>query len=758
MNASFRFALPLLLLAGSVATAAPSNPVLFVTAPPSTSSAGGISGTFGHFVSFVSNHEGRASRAPRGGDLMIVYPNGTVRNLTEEAGYGTTPGQEICVREPNVHWSGTKAVFSMVVGGTGHSPSPAYFQLYEVTGLGIGETATITKLPQPEDYNHIQPCYGSDDSIIFASDMLPHGNRDHYPPLDEYESTSIVTGLWKMNADGTNLHILDHCPSGDFTPIVDSFGRVVFTRWDHLKRDQQADLTIDEMVRGLTPQRHPVTFASEESSTYHGLQFGDEYFPENGRLHPDIDGAFNPDGIPHPYWDQDFVPGMTKQDFNHFFPWMINQDGTDAEVLNHLGRHEFFGHVPKAWQHLPDFSRSGDVYVRSFNQMREHPTVPGRYYGVDAAEFGTHGAGKILYFDAPPSMNPDAIPATMKAVTPPNAAAWAGNVALTMFRDPMPMTDGSLWASVNGTMAEADDTAAHPPAPNPIPFSSNYQFIIRKLVPNGEGYLEPGEELVPGGIMDTITYPVSYHWPLRSVTYTGRMWELFPVEVVARPVPSAAQPHLPEIEKSIMEEELGGEEGIAAFTAWLKQNNLAVVTVRDNTVRGDKQQPYNLKVSWSGHETKEVGSTPDEISYLQFLSAQYVRAYASSAALTTLNAGRRPLPRFHEQPENPDAGPGAPVGTVRIADDGSAAAFVPAGRAMTWQLTDADGDAVVRERYWITFAAGEVRSCTNCHGVNTTDVHGGPIPTNPPQAFRSLLQHWKGNGLPATTSTSWMLY
>ncbi len=34
---------------------------------------------------------------------------------------------------------------------------------------------------------------------------------------------------------------MNHAPSGNFTPIVDSFGRVVFTQWDHLKRDQQAD-------------------------------------------------------------------------------------------------------------------------------------------------------------------------------------------------------------------------------------------------------------------------------------------------------------------------------------------------------------------------------------------------------------------------------------------------------------------------------------------------------------------------------------
>jgi len=36
-------------------------------------------------------------------------------------------------------------------------------------------------------------------------------------------------------------------------------------------------------------------------------------------------------------------------------------------------------------------------------------------------------------------------------------------------------------------------------------------------------------------------------------------------------------------------------------------------------------------------------------------------------------------------------------------DDGSQAAFLPARRAMTHQLTDTNGAPVVRERYWITY-------------------------------------------------------
>ena len=34
---------------------------------------------------------------------------------------------------------------------------------------------------------------------------------------------------------------LDASPSGSFTPTIDSFGRVIFTRWDHLENDQQEE-------------------------------------------------------------------------------------------------------------------------------------------------------------------------------------------------------------------------------------------------------------------------------------------------------------------------------------------------------------------------------------------------------------------------------------------------------------------------------------------------------------------------------------
>ena len=82
-------------------------------------------------------------------------------------------------------------------------------------------------------------------------------------------------------------------------------------------------------------------------------------------------------------------------------------------------------------------------------------------------------------------------------------------------------------------------------------------------------------------------------------------------------------------------------------------------------------------------------------------------------------------------------------GSVTVSSDGSAAAFVPAKRALSWQLTDAAGTGVVRERYWVTFQPGEVRVCSSCHGLNDQDQAGKGVPNNAPKALLELLKKWK---------------
>src|SRR5690606_25985809 len=280
------------------------NPILFVTQVPLNGDP------FASRISTFANHFPQIESAPRGGDLMIRYPDGTLRNLTREAGFGMD-GQQganaIAVREPAVHWSGTRAVFSMVVGAPArqYNDSNGKWQLYEVSGLARGETVRITKVPhQPTGYNNISPVYASDDRILFTSDRPRNGQAHLYPQLDEYESTPTVTGIFSLDPATGALRVLNHAPSGAFSPTIDSYGRVVFTRWDHLQRDQQT-----------SPANGASIFASEAANAAR-LPDRSESFPESR------------EGMNSPYGR---VNAFT---YNLFTPWQMNQDGTEELSLN----------------------------------------------------------------------------------------------------------------------------------------------------------------------------------------------------------------------------------------------------------------------------------------------------------------------------------------------------------------------------------------------------------------------------------------
>ena len=84
-----------------------------------------------------------------------------------------------------------------------------FWQLYEVSAFGVGQTVAITKVAnQPTNYNNISPLYASDDRILFTTDRPRSGLAHLYPNLDEYESTLVVSGIWSLNP---TILTLRHC-------------------------------------------------------------------------------------------------------------------------------------------------------------------------------------------------------------------------------------------------------------------------------------------------------------------------------------------------------------------------------------------------------------------------------------------------------------------------------------------------------------------------------------------------------------------
>lgn len=68
-------------------------------------------------------------------------------------------------------------------------------------------------------------------------------------------------------------------------------------------------------------------------------------------------------------------------------------------------------------------------------------------------------------------------------------------------------------------------------------------------------------------------------------------------------------------------------------------------------------------------------------------------------------------------------------GVVPVEDDGSAHFVVPADRAIFFQALDADFREIQRERTYVNYRPGEVRSCTGCHGQSNHTATLDPAAT-----------------------------
>jgi hypothetical protein len=687
-------------------------PIVFLTQVPHPDDFVTVVSTFG-------NQRGDINSAPRGGDLWIRYPDGSLKNLTRVAGYGMNGFQganSIAVRDPVVHWDGTKVLFSMIKGAptVQYQNITSYWQLYEVTGLAKTETPVVTKVPnQPTNYNNVSPIYTSNDNIIFASDRPRNGQAHLYPQLDEYEGTPTVTGLYLLEPTRNRLSLLDHSPSGDFTPMLDSFGRVLFTRWDHLQRDQLFDIDI---LEGGACTYCATTFASEAVNA--AQVANNEVFPEP-----------RPDRT-------DLLAGKPFNGhlFNHFLPWMMSQDGSGLEIINHLGRQELHSYLPSGRNDDPNIEEFFGQYPRTnpnpiFNmfQLSEDPRTPGRYFGIDAPEFGSHASGQVVALRAGPTINPDNT--VVQYITHRDTATVVedggtpGPNHSGLYRNPIMLSQGILIATHTNTTHYDENTGTRE---NP---QSLYSFRLKRLVKSGN-YFISGATLTTG-----INKTVSYYDPDVLVSYSGPLWELSPVELRSRmrpPLTSAPALAAPE---AAMFTQAG--VSLSELQTYLRQNNLALVVSRNVTQRDDLdiQQPFNLRVPGGVSSRGEAGTMYD-VSFLQFFQANQVRGYEN-------NIGRRVLAQPMRGITNPPT-TGA-TGSVVLGLDGSMAAFVPARRALTWQLTNSANRGVVLERNWLTFQPGEVRVCASCHGVNKNSQTGVADATNNPQALRDLLEYWKTN-------------
>ena len=146
-----------------------------------------------------------------GGALEVFDPaDGSVRTLVE-----TTEG---CVRDPDVHFSGEKVVFSM------RRDYDDSYHIYEINADGSG----LVQLTFIEDADDLNPIYMPSGKIAFSSTREPK-----YVQCNRH----ISGNLYNMDADGANINQIgrstlweDHC-----SLMPD--GRIMYSRWEYVDRN-----------------------------------------------------------------------------------------------------------------------------------------------------------------------------------------------------------------------------------------------------------------------------------------------------------------------------------------------------------------------------------------------------------------------------------------------------------------------------------------------------------------------------------------
>ncbi|HUS71556.1 MAG TPA: hypothetical protein VMY06_00710 [Sedimentisphaerales bacterium] len=122
------------------------------------------------------------------------------------------------VRDPQVHYDGSKILFSYRKGGTEN------FHLYEINADGSG-----LKQLTNGTYDDIEPTYLPDDSIVFCSSRCKRWVGCWL---------THVAILYRCDADGNNIRPISSNSEQENTPWPLPDGRVLYQRWEYVDRSQ----------------------------------------------------------------------------------------------------------------------------------------------------------------------------------------------------------------------------------------------------------------------------------------------------------------------------------------------------------------------------------------------------------------------------------------------------------------------------------------------------------------------------------------
>ena len=157
-------------------------------------------------------HEYNDGAFTPGGALKVLdlAHGGAVRTLVDVP--------EGVVRDPEVHFSGNRIVFSM------RTNAADSYHIYEINTDGSG----LRQFTFAKDVDDLDPLYLPDDSIAFSSTREPK-----YCACNRH----IMANLFRMDADGANIHQIGKSTLFEGHGALMPDGRILYDRWEYVDRN-----------------------------------------------------------------------------------------------------------------------------------------------------------------------------------------------------------------------------------------------------------------------------------------------------------------------------------------------------------------------------------------------------------------------------------------------------------------------------------------------------------------------------------------
>jgi autotransporter-associated beta strand protein len=176
--------------------------------------------------------------------LKVFDPvTGSVRTILDAGATGV-------IRDPEVHFSGTRIVFAW------RKSLADCYHIYEIQADGTG-LKQLTARPDVDDFD---PVYLPDDRIVFVS-----GREPKYVMCNKHLSHN----LYRMDADGANITQIAKSTLFEGHPSLMSDGRLLYDRWEYVDRNFGD-------AQGL--------WTSDPEGTEHAVYFGNNTSSPGGML------------------------------------------------------------------------------------------------------------------------------------------------------------------------------------------------------------------------------------------------------------------------------------------------------------------------------------------------------------------------------------------------------------------------------------------------------------------------------------------